>query len=378
MRSAANQRWLESLSPWPEEFGLGRMRELLAALGDPQAAYPAIHVVGTNGKTTTTRLAEALLGAEGVRAGAYTSPHVTGWSERIRVAGADVELESALGRVRPAGEALGATQFEVLTAAALASFAEAGLDVAVVEAGLGGRHDATNVLAAPVVVLTNVGLEHTEVLGGTREAIAREKLAVVQPGAVVVLGEPEWEALARESGAGGVVLGSGNLSLAVAAVETFLGRGVDAGPAAEVVVPGRLERVGEEPLEIWDGAHNLSGVGYALPRLPSREDWIVVASILEDKDAEGMLAALSVLGERLIATRSSNPRALPARALAALAEPHFQRVRTIGDPVEAVSRARKTAGRAGAIIVTGSLYLLADLTSVRPAPVPWQEASASG
>jgi dihydrofolate synthase / folylpolyglutamate synthase len=378
MPSATNQRWLESLSPWPERFGLGRMRKLLAALGDPQVAYPAIHIVGTNGKTTTARLAEALLLAEGVCAGAYTSPHVTGWSERVRIAGAEVELESALAHVRPAGEALAATQFEVLTAAALASFAEAGVDVAVVEAGLGGRHDATNVLAAPVVVVTNVALEHTEVLGDTRDAIAREKLAVVQPGAVVVLGEPEWERLARGNGAEGVVLASGNLALAVAAVETFLGRPVDPGPAVELTVPGRLERVGEDPLEIWDGAHNLSGVGYALPRLPSRQDWIVVVSILEDKDAEGMLAALSALGENLIATRSSNPRALPPRALAASAAPYFRRVEAIVDPLEAVSGARETAGPGGAIIVTGSLYLLADLTSVRPARLPWQEASASG
>jgi dihydrofolate synthase/folylpolyglutamate synthase len=378
LAASRHTAWLESLSPWPEEFGLGRMQELLAALGNPQAAYSAIHVVGTNGKTTTARLAEALLLAEGLRVGTYTSPHVTGWSERIRIAGGEVDLELALERVRPTAEELGATQFEVLTAAALVSFADGKVDVAVVEAGLGGRHDATNVIRSPVVVLTNVALEHTGVLGDTRDAIAAEKLAVVQPGAIVVLGEPEWEPLSREHGAAGVVLASGNLALALAAVETFLHRPVDAGPAADVVVPGRLERVGEDPLEIWDGAHNLAGVGYALPRLPSRDDWIVVASILEDKDAAGMLAALSALGKRLVATSSRNPRALPAAALAQLGERYFTRVETIEEPAAALLRARESAEPEGAVLVTGSLYLLADLASVRSARVPWREASASG
>jgi dihydrofolate synthase / folylpolyglutamate synthase len=375
--AASHLPWLESLSPWPEEFGLGRMRELLVALGDPQLEYPAIHVVGTNGKTTTTRLAEALLLGDGLNVGAYTSPHVTGWPERIRLGGSEVRLERVLARVRPAAEELGATQFEVLTAAALAEFADAKVDVAVVEAGLGGRHDATNVLRAPVVVLTNVALEHTEVLGGTREAIAAEKLAVIQPGAVVVLCEPEWEFLSRRNGAAGVALASGNLGLALAAVETFVGRPVDVVPAGEVVVPGRLERVGERPLEIWDGAHNLAALGYALPRVPRRDDWVVVASILEDKDAAGMLAALSVLGDRFFATSSTNSRALTTAELARLAELHFDHVEEADEPEAALSRAREAAGANGAVLVTGSLYLLADLASVRPARVPWHEASAS-
>src|SRR5207249_1721 len=144
---------------------------------------PAIHVVGTNGKTSTTLLTAALLRAEGLRVGAYISPHVRSFSERIQVDGADADLESALARVRP--HSAGATQFEVLTAAALAEFAARAVDVAVVEAGLGGRFDATNVLDARVVVLTNVARDHTEVLGETRDAIAAEKLAVVTPGAVV-------------------------------------------------------------------------------------------------------------------------------------------------------------------------------------------------
>src|SRR5687767_7824827 len=136
MRSPGEHtRWLESLSPWPEEFGLGRMRALLAALGDPHLAYPAIHVVGTNGKSTATRTVEALLTAEGLTVGATVSPHVRSWAGRITVDGAEADFESAVARVRPEAEVHGATQFEAITAAALAEFAARGVDVAVVEAG---------------------------------------------------------------------------------------------------------------------------------------------------------------------------------------------------------------------------------------------------
>ena len=377
MRSSADIVWLESLSPWPEEFGLGRMRKLLARLGEPQRRFPAIHVVGTNGKTTTVRAAEALLDAAGVRVGAYTSPHVVSWAERIRVDGEEIDLEAGLARVRPAAEEVGATQFEVLTAAAFAEFAAAGVEAAVVEAGLGGRLDATNVLAAPVVVLTNVALEHTDVLGETREAIAEEKLAVVAAGGQVVLGEPEWEEAARRAGAVAVtVVASSSAALAHAAVESFLGRTVDPAALERVYVPGRLERVGQDPLEIWDGAHNLAAVGYLLPRVPDA-DWVLVVSILRDKDARGMLAALSALGGRLVATSSSNPRALPAEELAALAGSSFRQVEAVPEPRDALVRGRELAGSDGAVLVTGSLYLLADLASVRPSCLPWQ-ASASG
>jgi dihydrofolate synthase/folylpolyglutamate synthase len=377
MHSAVD--WLEGLTPWPEEFGLERMRALLARLGDPQRAYPSIHVVGTNGKTTTARMLEALLEAEGSTVGTYTSPHVLGWGERIRVGGTEADLESALERVRPDAEELGATQFEVLTAAALAEFEACGVDVAVVEAGLGGRHDATNVLRSPVQVLTNVALEHTEHLGDTREAIAAEKLAVVQPGATVVLGEPEWADLARRNGAEVVVIaGRSNLALALATGEAFLGRTVDATPARELVLPGRLERRGEAPLELWDGAHNLPGVGYLLGRLPARE-YVLVLSILADKDVDGMVAALSPLGKRAIVTSSSNPRALAPAELARRAEPFFSQIQVVSDPVAALESARLTAGEQGAVLVTGSLYLLADLAAaIRPPfSVPW-DASQNG
>jgi len=349
--------YVESLSPWPQDgFGLDRITALLEALGDPQLRYPSIHVVGTNGKSSVTRLVEALLADAGLKVGAYLSPHVRGWSERIRVAGAEADFDAAIARVRADAEPLDATQFELLTAAALAEFAAAGVDVAVVEAGLGGRHDATNVLRSPVQVLTNVALEHTDVLGTTREAIAAEKLAVVKPGATLVLGEPEWEDLARENGAETIVIaGRSNLAIAMAAAEAFLGRPVDG--HVDVRLPGRLERVSDEPLEIWDGAHNLAGLGYLLPRLPSAR-YVVVASILADKDVDGMLAALSALGDRLVASSSSNTRALSAADLADRARPYFEHVEALEDPVAALGHARRLGEP---VLVTGSLYLLADL-----------------
>jgi dihydrofolate synthase / folylpolyglutamate synthase len=360
-RSATD--WVGSLSPWPAEgFGVERMRALLGALGDPQARYPAVHVVGTNGKSTTTRLTEAMLADAGLSVGAYLSPHVRGWSERIRIRGEEADFEHAAASVRPSAVELGATQFEALTAAALLAFAEAEVDVAVVEAGLGGRHDATNVLRTRVVVLTNVALDHMDVLGDTREAIAAEKLAVVQPGAVVVLGDPEWEEMARANGAAAVVhAGGSNLALALAAAEAFLGRPVDPHAADDVTLPGRLERRSEHPLEIWDGAHNLAGVGYLLPRLPDRE-YVLVCSILGDKRPELMLEALSVLGGTLVATESANARSLKAGDLASRAEPYFRHVEPFPDPQAARRRALALAGREGAVVVTGSLYLLAELS----------------
>jgi dihydrofolate synthase / folylpolyglutamate synthase len=381
MRSAASTEtatdWVEGLSPWPEEFGLERIQRLLAALGDPQLAYPAIHVVGTNGKSTTARLIEALLADAGLAVGTYLSPHVVSWRERIRVRGAEVDFERAVGRIRAAAEEAGATQFEAVTAAALVEFAESGVDVAVVEAGLGGRLDATNVLRSSVVVLTNVALDHTDVLGETREAIAAEKLAVLAPGAAAILGEPEWEPLARAHGAEDVVVtGHSNLAVAVAAAEAFLGRSVDPAAADDARLPGRLEIRGEGPLEIWDGAHNLTGVGYLLARLPARE-FVLVLSILADKDVDGMLAAFSALGDTVVATASANARAVPASELGERAASFFPSVVVVEDPAEALEQARAIAGRGGAVLVSGSLYLLAALAAAERRRLPW-DTSASG
>jgi dihydrofolate synthase / folylpolyglutamate synthase len=358
-------RWLESLSPWPSDgFGTERMRALLGELGDPQERFEAIHVVGTNGKSTTTRLTEALLLDAGLSVGSYLSPHVRSWSERIRLGGAETDFEAAVSAVRPAAESLGATQFEALTAAALLAFAAAAVDVAVVEAGLGGRHDATNVLHSRVVVLTSVALDHMDVLGDTREEIAAEKLAVVQPGCTVVLAEPEWSDVAEENGAAEVVVTArSNLALAVAAAESFLGRAVDPHAADGISLPGRLERRGEHPLEIWDGAHNLAGVGWLLGRLPAAPagGWTIVCSTLRDKRPGMMLEALSVLGSTLVATESRNGRAVSAVELAALAAGHFGRVEAEPEPSAARARALELAGPTGAVLVTGSLYLLAEL-----------------
>jgi dihydrofolate synthase/folylpolyglutamate synthase len=304
----------------------------------------------------------SLLRAEGLKVGAYISPHVVGWSERIQVDGEHADFEAAIARIRPEAERLAATQFEALTAAALTEFAARHVDAAVVEAGLGGRLDATNVLRSPVQVLTNVALDHTDVLGETREEIAREKLAVIQPSSSVVLGEPEWAELARELGAEKVILGShSNLGLAVHAAAELLGRPVDPHAAQDLQVPGRLERRGERPLELWDGAHNIAGVGYLLGRLPTRTDYVVVASILADKNVDAMLRALTAVGGVFVATTSSNSRALPEMELATRAEPYFQHVEQDPDPRVALRRARELAGPDGAVLVTGSLYLLADL-----------------
>jgi dihydrofolate synthase/folylpolyglutamate synthase len=343
MQSAVD--WLESLSPWPEEFGLERMQRLLADLGDPQRRYPSIHVVGTKGKSTATRTIAELLRAEGLRVGAYTSPHVSGWHERLDTDPAT--LAQALERVRPQAE--GATQFEVLTAAALAEFAAEGVDAAVVEAGLGGRLDATNTIDARVVLLTNVGLEHTNVLGDTREAIAAEKLAVAGPNAIVVLGEPEWTRLVPGTD---VRLGG-----AREAAEAFLGRPTE--QEVDVRLPGRLERRGNE---VWDGAHTPDAVDWLLPQLP-RADYVLCVSILDDKDADGILERLRAAGRILVATESANPRSLATMELGARAEPYFEHVEPIADPMAALGRARELAGTAGAVLVTGSLYLLADLSA---------------
>ena len=356
-----NVEWLEGLSPWPVDgFGLERIEALLARLGNPERTFAAIHVVGTNGKSTTARTIARLLAAEAVRSASYLSPHVAGWHERL-----DTDpggFERAVARVRAAAEEAGATQFETVTAAAFADFADRGVDVAVVEAGLGGRYDATNVISAPIVVLTNVALDHTESLGGERQLIAAEKLAVVRPGATVILGEPEWGDLARANGAVRVEHpGRSSLALAAAAAEAQLGRPLAALPNRAEQLPGRLENRSDAPLEIWDGAHNLAAVGWLLARLPDRP-FTIVASIFADKDVEPMLRALAQRGDTLVATQSSSARAMPAAQLAELAGPRFKHVEAIAEPRTALRRGRELAGLGGAVLVTGSLHLLADLS----------------
>jgi dihydrofolate synthase/folylpolyglutamate synthase len=336
------------MSPWPREgFGLERMRALLEELGDPQKDYPAIHVVGTNGKSTATIMIEQLLLSDGLSVGSTISPHVEGWSERIRLDGVEADFEEAVTRVRPASEKLDATQFEVVTAAALVAFAAAHVDVAVVEAGLGGRFDATNVLKTRVVLLTNVGLEHTDVLGDTLEAIAREKLAVAQKGSIVVLPDDTFALLVP---AGEIRIGG-----AREAAEAFVGHAIAGEPSVEL--PGRLEQRG--PAEVRDGAHNPDGARYLVDRLPAG-DYTLVVSILSDKNSDEMLRQLRRAGPRLVATRSSSDRALSPEDLAGRARAHFDHVEAVESPFAALARAHELGEP---VLVTGSLYLLGDIAA---------------
>ena len=348
MVTGGNVEWLAGLSPWPTDgFGTERMRALLARLGDPQRAYEAVHVVGTNGKSTAARTIEQLLLADGLSVGSTISPHVRSWSERIRTDGAEVDLEEAVGAVRPAAEQVGATQFEAITAAALTAFARADVDCAVVEAGLGGRHDATNVLRTRVVLLTNVSLDHTDVLGQTGEEIAEEKLAVAHGDSIVVMSDNTYSHLVE----GHTIVRGG----AHEAAEAFVGHPL---PPLEVpALPGRLER---RPDEIRDGAHNPAGARWLADRLATEGRFVLCVSVLRDKDADAMLAELAPLGTILVATSSSNERALAADDLAARARPHFETVVVEPEPAAAVAHAHALGGP---VLVTGSLYLLADLES---------------
>ena len=338
--------WISSLSPWPKEFGLGRIRALLEELGSPHRSFDSIHVVGSNGKSTATRTIAELSKAAGRRAGAYTSPHVSGWAERIWVDGAEADFERAIARVRPPAEAVGATQFEILTAAAFAEFAASGVEVAAVEAGLGGRLDATNVVDAPVVLLTNVTKEHADVLGDTPEQIAREKLAVAHAARIVVLSDNRFAHL--------VPHGEVRLGGAREAAEAYLGEHVEGDVAVHLA--GRFERRNGLVL---DGAHTPEAADWLLSRLPD-EEHVLCVSILRDKDADGILERLARAGNTLVATRSSNDRALDEKELGRHAEPYFQHVETVADPRAALERARELGPR---VLVTGSLYLLADLKS---------------
>ena len=393
---------LLSLELFGMKFGLERMRRLLTVLGSPQRAFRSIHVVGTNGKSSTVRMAAAILEAHGVRTGAYLSPHLSSFTERIRIGDADLEPDAfgaaveraaaaatKVDRTLSGGERV--TQFELLTAAAFSELAERGVDAAVVEAGLGGRHDATNVLAAPVAVLTNVGLEHTRWLGPTITDIAREKLAVVAPGSTLVVGELDPEAEAEvakvdarivhaETAQGAPFTGFQRKNFAVAKVAAgeFLAAAEDrpAWPASldeaavlraasSLTVPGRFQVVADAPLTIFDGAHNPSGVAAlasALRDAVGEKPLVAVLSVLDDKDAAGMLRELVPLASGAVFTASRNPRALSPATLSSLWDQLGGPAAEIeGDPRAAVERAQALSGEAGAVVATGSIYLVADL-----------------
>jgi dihydrofolate synthase/folylpolyglutamate synthase len=346
----------------------------------------------------------AILAEHGLRTGSYLSPHLVSFTERIRIDDSDLDgaaFAAAVARAARAAELVDrslagddrVTQFEALTAAAYSELARRAVEVAVIEAGLGGRYDATNVIPSRVQVLTSVGLEHTRWLGPTIDDIAGEKLDVVQPGATLVLGSglhPDAlrraRAVADERGAqvvqasadpGAVELAAlgafqrRNFALALAAAEAYLGReSVDpaavAAAARRVRVPGRLQVVGERPLTLLDGAHNPDGMAAlaeSLPAVAAAHDPVVaVVSVLDDKDAAGMLARLLPLCDAAVFTSSQNPRALPPPTLQSLSRQlHGPPSEIVPTPRAAVARARELAGADGIVIATGSIYLVADL-----------------
>jgi dihydrofolate synthase/folylpolyglutamate synthase len=384
---------LLSLELFGMRFGLERMRRLLTVLGSPQEAFLAIHVVGTNGKSSTVRMAAALLEAHGVRTGSFISPHLTSFAERIRLGDEDVGPDAFGAAVQRAAAAAAkvdrtlsdgdrVTQFELVTAAALAEFAARGVEVAVVEAGLGGRHDATNVLGAGVVVLTNVGLEHTRWLGPTIRDIAREKLAVVRDGATLVVGDLEPDAMDEARATGGRLVHAApepaaavlrgyqrtNFAVAATAVREHLGAPLDSARVAEVAarvqVPGRLQVVGEAPLTVFDGAHNPSGMQALAAALPGDRPLVALVSILDDKDATAMLRTLLPHCAQVVFTAAPNPRALPPATLASLAgQLDGPPSEIVPEPRAALERARELVGPDGAVLATGSIYLVADLLS---------------
>jgi dihydrofolate synthase / folylpolyglutamate synthase len=412
------QRYLLSLELFGMRFGLERMRRLMTALDSPQERFESIHVVGTNGKSSTARMAAAILRRHGTRTGAYLSPHLTSFAERVEISERDLSPERFAAAVQRAAQAaalvdrtLGeddrVTQFEALTAAAYWALAREKVEVAVIEAGLGGRYDATSVIDSRVQVLTNVGLEHTRWLGPTERHIAEEKLAVVRPGGTLVTGPLGEEAavVARRvtDERGAALLRAGhefrasgeealtvetpggrytdielralgrfqraNFAAALVAVEAFMGGPLEADAvrraAGELGLPGRLEVVASWPLVVIDGAHNPSGaraLADSLPAVVLDKPVIAVVSVLEDKDAAGILGAILPHCSGAVFTRSSRPGALPPPVLESLWRQLGGRAAEIvGDPVEALETARKRAGTAGAVLVTGSIYLLAEL-----------------
>jgi dihydrofolate synthase/folylpolyglutamate synthase len=393
---------------------LGRMRRLVDVLGHPEATAPAIHVTGTNGKTSTARCLTALLMAKGLRVGTFTSPHLERINERIVADGepiSDPDLARVLtdlAGIEPlleAGSRL--SWFEILTGAALRWFADRPVDVAVFEVGLGGRWDATNVIDAGVAVVTNVGLDHVEFLGPTRADVAGEKAGIVKAGATLILGEPDpalrtifereqpaalwwtgrdYRCSRNELAVGGRVLDletprarypdvwldlhgayqGANFAAAVAAAEAFFGSPIDDGvvrqAAATVRSPGRLEIVGREPLVVLDGAKNLEGAEQASAAVAEEfgaRSLILVVGMLHGKDAEAMLRALGASRARLVvACPPPSPRAQSAAAVAAAAARIGVEALEAESVADAVDLALDRADPDDLILVTGSLYVV--------------------
>ncbi|MEU8213119.1 folylpolyglutamate synthase/dihydrofolate synthase family protein [Micromonospora sp. NPDC049044] len=414
-------------------FELDRIESLLDLLGSPQRAYPAIHLTGTNGKTSTARMIDSLLRAFGLHTGRYTSPHLETVRERISLDGEPVSEErfaAVYREIKPLAELVDArsdeplTYFDMTTALAFATFADAPVDIAVVEVGLGGAEDATNVIQAGVCVITPIGLDHTEWLGDTLQDIALAKAGIIHPGATVISAAQEEEAagpllercaevgatIAREGGefgvlgravaVGGQVLtlqGLGgvyddvfiplhgahqaqNAAVALAAVEAFLGAGARRQLDIEAVregfastsSPGRLERVRNAPTVLLDGAHNPHGMKATVTALQEEfafSKLVAVIGVLADKDAEAMLELLEPVVDHVVVTRNSSPRAMPTEELAMLAAEIFgeERVDSAEEMPDAIELAVALAEEdvpgelsGVGVLVTGSVVTVAD------------------
>ena len=375
------------------------MRLLSTALGLPQHRFASIHVVGTNGKSSVTRMTAALLEAHGLRVGACVSPHAERWSERVLIGGEEIgagEFAAAVERAARAAESVNrgleggeeVTQFEVATAASFVALADARVEVAVVEAGLGGRLDATNTIPSRVTALTSVGLDHTDWLGETELEIASEKLAVLRDQTTLALGRVSpavaafAESVAAERGARLIVAPEDpgeeielraagsfqrrNFALARAAAESFHGE-LDEGRVATVAstlaVPGRLERVADEPPTLLDVAHNPQGaaaLAESLGEVAAGPPVVACMAVLADKDARAMLAALAPALSHLVATQLPARRpSVAAGELAAVAREVGVEVEAVEDFGAAVARARDLARELdGVLLVTGSHYVL--------------------
>lgn len=398
---------------------LDRMLALCSLLGDPQQAAPVIHITGTNGKGSTARMVSALLGAHGLSVGTYTSPHLERLNERIVWDGEPIDddaLATALLGIAPYEEHLGVslTHFEVLTAAALRWFADVAVDVSVLEVGLGGRWDSTNVADAEVAVVTNVGLDHAEVIGPTRMEIAGEKAGIIKPGSTAVLGEtdpalvpvftsrPATARWLRDQDFGcerNVVAVGGrvvdlrtpggisedvfvplrgphqgdNAACALAAVEAFFGRALDdavvASAFAGLHVPGRFEIIRRRPLVVLDGAHNSDGAR-AL-RLTLDEDLagrfpeVIVAGFTAGRDPAEMLALVGAERARLVlACPAPTPRSLSPEEVVAAVSDTGVRAEVAPSVPAAVARAIEAVSDDELVLVTGSLYVVGDARRV--------------
>ena len=398
------------------------MHKLSTALGMPQHRFASIHVVGTNGKSSVTRMVAALLQAHGMRTGACVSPHAERWSERVLIGGEEIdaaEFASAVERTAQAAETVNrsleegeaVTQFEIATAATFVAFAAARVQAAVVEAGLGGRLDATNTIPSRVTVLTSIGLDHTEWLGETELEIAAEKLAVLRDHTTLVLGRVSLEVaqlagqVANERGAKLVVAPEDpgeaielraagrfqrrNFALACAATEAFLGE-LDQKRVAEVAgsitIPGRLERVAEQPRTFLDAAHNPDGaaaLAEGLAEVAAGRPVVACFAALADKDAPTMIRTLAPALEHVICTEppafpadgpesedidrfQSRRRSFSALRLARLCEEAGVAAEPEADFATAVKRGRDLALGlpGGVLLITGSHYVLAPARAV--------------